>query len=127
MISRGGRLKNPQALAVAGDDIYVTDVATADGNFGIGLVLHVDANTGKQKVISEQGLLVGPVGIAIEEDRQLIVGDPYTINPKSSDLADGGYDGAIIRINPVTHKQTLIARGRGSIVNPRGIVIVPNS
>ena len=104
----------------------VAHTATSDGNFGVGIVLHIDANTGKQKVIADKGLLVGPVGIAIEEDGQLIIGDPYTVNPKSLDLADGGYDGAIIRINPVTHKQTLIARGHGSAMNARGVLIVPN-
>jgi len=87
VISRGGKLKRHQAIAVAGDDIYVTDVATPDGNVGVGLVVHIDANTRKQKVVSEKGLLVGPVGIAVEEGGQLIVCDHYTINPKSPDLA----------------------------------------
>jgi len=125
IITEGGKLKSPQAMAISRDDIYITDVATPDGNFGIGLVLHVDAITGHQKVLSEKGFLVQPVGIVIEADGQLIVGDPYTVNPKSPDLPDGGYDGAIIRINPLTRKQTLLCRGHGGTVNPRGVAIVP--
>ena len=88
-------------------------------------IFHVDAQSGVQTVVSEAGALVGPVGIAVDATGQLIVGDPYTINPQSSDLADGGYDGAIIRINPVTGDQVILARGQGSFVNPRGVAIVP--
>ena len=104
---------------MAGNDVYVTDVATADGNFGVGRVIHVDARTGEQSVVSEGDLLVGPVGIAVEADGQLVVSDPYTMNPESSDL----FDGAVLRINPATGEQTLLARGEGGFVNPRGIAI----
>ncbi len=123
VIARGGLLNRPQALAVRGDHIYVTDVATADGNFGIGRVIDVDARTGEETIVAEAGFLCGPVGIAVDEEGQLIVGDPYTINLDSPDRFDGG----IIRINPATQEQTLIARGEGSFVNPRGVAIVPSS
>jgi len=126
VICEGGLLKNPQAIAVQGNDLYITDVATSDGNFGIGRVIHVDAQNGTQTVISEGANLVGPVGIAVDANGQLIVGDPYTINPASPDIADGGYDGGIIRIDPATGAQQLLARGRGSFVNPRGVAVVPN-
>src|SRR5439155_657893 len=116
VIARGGLLNRPQAIAVQGDHIYVTDVATSDGNFGVGRVIDVNALTGAQSVAAEGNYLVGPVGITVDAQGQLVVGDPYTINPKSPDL----YDGGIIRINPVTHEQTLIARGEGAFVNPRG-------
>src|SRR6266481_4664504 len=36
LVSSNGFLKVPQAIAIKGNDIYVTDVATPDGNFGIG-------------------------------------------------------------------------------------------
>jgi len=117
----GGRyLRNQQSIVAEGADIYVTEVATADGNFGVGRVIHVDSRTGAQKVVSEGGYLVGPVGIAVDASGQIVVGDPYTINPESPDL----YDGGIIRIDPLTGSQTLIARGHGSFVNPRGLAIV---
>jgi hypothetical protein len=44
------------------------------------------------------------------------------MNPESPDLFDGG----VIRINPMTGEQTLLARGEGGFVNPRGIAIVPS-
>jgi len=122
VVSRGGMLNRPQAIAVSGHDLYVTDVATTDGNFGVGRVLHIDAMTGKQSVVSEGDMLVGPVGIAVEANGQLVVGDPYTINPESADL----FDGAVMRINPATGEQTLLARGAAGFVNPRGVVVVPS-
>lgn len=121
VVTRGGMLNSPQAIAVSGENLYVTDVATAGGNFGIGRVLRIDATTGKQSVVSEGGLLVGPVGIAIGADGKLIVADPYTINPASPDL----YDGALVAIDPSNGDQTLLARGAEGFVNPRGVAIVP--
>ena len=127
VLAQGGYFNSPQAIALQGNDLYVTDVATADGNFGIGRIIHVDAQTGRQSVVSTGGFLVGPVGIAVDANGQLIVGDPFTINPLSPDIADGGFDGAIIKIDPVTGAQTLLARGQGSFVNPRGVAVVPGA
>ena len=120
LLSHGGYLKRPAGIAVNGNDIYVTDVATADGNFGVGAVIRVDMSTGSQTLVSSGGYLVGPVGIAIDNNGQLVVGDPYTINTASPDF----YDGGIIRINPASGEQTLLARGQGNYVNPRGVAIV---
>ena len=125
VVSQGGYFNNPQAITVHGNDIYVTDVASADGNFGTGRILRVDGQTGAQTVVSTGGYLVGPVGIAMDANGQLIVADPYTINPQSPDLADGGYDGAILRIDPATGAQTLLARGQDGYVNARGVTVVP--
>ena len=122
LISQGGFLERPQGIAVRGNDIYVTDVATLDMNFGIGRIIRVNANTREQKVISEGNYLVAPVGIAVEQNGQLIVGDPYTINLESSDL----FDGAIMRINKSTGAQELITRCSGDYVNPRGVAVVSN-
>jgi sugar lactone lactonase YvrE len=121
VVSRGGLLNRPQAIAVSGRDLYVTDVASPDGNFGTGRVLHIDAMTGKQSVVSEGDLLVGPVGITVEADGQLVVGDPYTINPESPEM----FDGAVMRIDPTNGEQTLLTRGAAGFVNPRGVVVVP--
>jgi hypothetical protein len=125
LLAQGGFLNRPQAITISGADIYVTDVATPDGNFGVGRVIHVDAHTGSQTVVTQGSNLVGPVGIAVNQNGQLVVGDPYTVNPQSPDLASGGYDGAIIQIDPATGDQTVLARGEGRFVNPRGVVIVP--
>ena len=121
VIARGGLLNRPQAIAVSGADIYVTDVASSDGNLGLGRVIHINATTGEQSVVSEGELLVGPMGIAVEADGQLIVCDPYTINPESPDL----FDGAVMRIDPATGEQTMLARGVDGFVNPCGVAIVP--
>jgi len=125
-IATGAYLKRPQGIAVLGNHIYVTDVATSDGNFGVGFGIVIDVNrqNGNQTLLSKGDNLVGPVGIAIDNAGQLIVGDPYTVNPASANLADGGYDGAIIGIDPATGVQHLIARGHDDFVNPRGVAIV---
>jgi hypothetical protein len=120
LVTSGGFLKCPQGIAVHGNDLYVTDVATPDGNFGIGRIIHINAVSGNQTVVAEGNNLVGPVGISIEKSGNLIVADPYTINPASVDLFDGG----IVRVNPATGEQLLIARGKDSFVNPRCVVIV---
>ena len=52
-------------------------------------------------------------------------GDPSTVNAESLDPSSGGYDGAIIRIDPSTGNQTPLARGQGSYLNPRGVAVVP--
>ena len=122
LISQGGYLNFLRGIAVDGDDIYVTGMATPDENFGEGRVTHVDARTGVQKIVSENGNLICPVGIAVDENGQVIVADPYTINPDSPDLFDGG----IIKIDPATGEQTLLMRGHGASVNPCGLAIVPD-
>jgi len=122
LISQGGYLTFLRGIAVNDDDIYVTGMATHDENFGQGRVTHVDARTGIQTVVSQQENLICPMGIALEEDGQLIVADPYTINPESRDWFDGG----IVRIDPLTGRQTLLARGYEGVVNPSGVMVVPN-
>ena len=107
-------------ITVQGNDIYVTGVQGNDQNFGVGHVVHVVANTSMQTLVSRGESLVRPVGITMDESGQLIVADPYTINLESADL----FDGAIIRINPATGEQSLIARGHGSLVNPCSVTIV---
>jgi streptogramin lyase len=121
LLGKGGYLQRPQGIAVRGKYVYVTDVATGDSNFGIGRIIRIDIRNGHQTVLSEGENLVGPVGIGVGPNGQLIVSDPYTINPDSADL----FDGAIIRINEKTGAQTLIARGSGSFVNPVGVAIIP--
>jgi hypothetical protein len=127
VIASGGYLNSPRSIAVHGIDLYVVDVVNTNLNYGvIGRVIHIDAHTGAQRLITEGQNLVDPVGIAVDATGQLIVGDPSTVNPSSPDLADGGYDGAIIRIDPASGVQTVIARGQGGYLNPRGVAIVPS-
>jgi len=126
VIASGQYLNSPRSIAIQGNDIYVTDVISTNINYGLaGRVIHVDAHTGIQRVVSEGRLLVDPVGIAVDANGQIIVGDPSTVNPASLDPSSGGYDGAIIRIDPATGDQTPLARGQGSYLNPRGVAVVP--
>ncbi len=126
LVASGNLLRRPQGITVSGTDIYVTDVATPDGNFGVGAVLHIDTQTGDQMVLSGGTNmiggqnLVGPVGITLGLNGQLIVGDPYTINQASVNL----YDGAVISVDASTGAQNLISRGAGNFVNPRGVALV---
>ena len=120
LISQGRNLNYLLGIAVNGKDIYVTGLKTHDENFGIGRVTQVDVGTGNQRVVSEGGNLVRPVGIAVTGSGQLIVTDPYLINPDTHD-----FDGGVIRIDPQSGQQTILARGYGNIVNPCGLAIVP--
>jgi streptogramin lyase len=124
LVAKGIYLKRPQGIAVHGNEVFVTDVATPDGNFGTGIVIRIDIRNGNQSVLSKGSNLVGPVGIAVGTAGQLIVADPYTINPNSPDISSGGYDGAIIQVDRVTGSQNLIARGQGVFVNPRCVTII---
>jgi len=128
VIASGQYLNSPRSIAIQGNDIYVTDVINTNINYGLaGRVIHIDAHTGTQRVVSEGRLLVDPVGIAVDANGQIIVGDPSTVNPKSLDPSSGGYDGAIIRIDPITGDQTPLARGQDSYLNPRGVAVVPGA
>jgi hypothetical protein len=120
LITSGGYLKRPQGIAVRGHDIYVTDVATADGNFGIGRIVHVNAQNGRQTVLSEGAYLVGPVGISLAANGDLIVADPYTINEDSQSL----FDGSIILVDSSSGRQSLVARGQEGFVNPRCVAVL---
>ena len=120
LVSRGGYLHFPLGIVVSGQYAYVTDVATEDQNFGIGTIVRVDIETGEQTILSIGNLLFKPVGIAMDLSGQLVVTDPYTQNPNSQDL----YDGGIVQIDPTTGEQTLLVRGHDNIVNPLAITVV---
>jgi hypothetical protein len=125
--SAGAKLK-------PGDIVYTDSGHAMRGGF----INKVDHVTGEQSVISSGGYLgfFGyPIDVAFDRNGQLIVAneacllriDPYTINPESPDLSSGQFDGDTVRIEPATGKQTLIARGHGSVVNPCVVAIVPSS
>jgi len=94
VISEEQYLKSPQAIAVNGLDLYVTDVATSDGNFGIGRVIHVDVQRAPRRSWRTADFSWGGGNCSGPERR------PYrrrSLHDKSgkSDL----YDGGIIRID----------------------------
>jgi len=121
LLTHGGYLQSPQGLVTDGVSLYITDMTTSPDQFAVGRVLRVDLRTGVQSVLAEGGYLVAPVGITFDANGNLVVGDPYIINESSPEL----YDGGIVRINSTTGAQTLVARGNGGHVNPRGVLVVP--
>jgi len=123
VLARGRYLRRPQAIAASGDNIYIADVAAAGANSGAGRVIHVDARTGAQSLLSEGKYLTRPAGIAVDGNGQVIVADPCTAHRRGVPAFEGG----IIRIDPSTGAQALVARGQGSLVNPRGVAVVPTT
>jgi hypothetical protein len=109
VISKGGYLHFPLGIVSSGHYAYVTDVATEDQNFGIGAIVRVNIDTGAQTLLSVGNNLLKPVGIALDLQGQLIVTDPYTINPNSPDR----YDGALIRIDSHYRRANLVGSRRG--------------
>jgi sugar lactone lactonase YvrE len=120
LLADGGNLGFLLGIAVQNGDIFVTTVKGHDSNFGVGQVIHVDARTGKQTVVAEGGYLMRPAGISVDSNGQLVVADPYTMNPDSETL----FDGAVIRIDPATGNQALVSRGQGSSLNPCAVTVV---
>ncbi len=111
IIAQGGLLSPPNkavgvALAADGDVIVVSRLA--------GLI-RVNPATGDQSILSEGGLFRDPWALVINR----VTGDIY--------VADSGYDndrpeingaGKIIRVNPVTGAQELIATGTACTLFP---------
>ena len=125
LIARGGYLNYLQGIAVAGDDIYVTGMATQDKRLWVGRVTHVDARTGAQRLVSQDGRLVCPVGIAVNETGRLIVADPFTMSALSLDP----FAGAIIGVEPATGAQMLVMDAGAywsPVLNPCGVALVPS-
>jgi len=78
------------AVTLQVGDILVTDDEE-------GRVLKIDPVTGAQTIVSADGYLVAPVGIAVEAGRQLVVSDSLAV--------------AVIRIDPATGAQTVVSSG----------------
>ena len=75
----------------------------------------VDIRTGAQKIVSSNGSLTTPFGLALWGDRGLLVGDPDAF-----DLASG-----IIQIDLRTGAQSPVTVGSGNLVNYRCVAVVP--
>jgi len=120
ILARGGYLNNPQAIAVVGEDVFVTDIGMVEDGLGLGRVVHIELKTGRQSVLTEAGYLVRPYGIAVDATGELVVADERTITPASAD-----YCGGIIRIHPVSREQTVIAQSQAGSGGPLRLAVVP--
>jgi sugar lactone lactonase YvrE len=129
LVSKGGALVDPAAVAVAPDGgLYVVE------NFGVGgtrSVIRIDPATGAQAIVSRGGALCNPFGIAFEPGGHLIVVDFGMLALRDVDCPDRP-TGALLRIDPSTGQQTVLASGDllrspfGVAVEPGGRILVAN-
>ena len=84
----------------------MTDLATRR-------IVEIDARNGKQRLVTEGENLVSPVGIAIENDEYILVGDPDAF----------GLLGGIIRVEISTGQQSRVGIGNDSLQNYRCVVV----
>jgi hypothetical protein len=102
LISSGGYFSSPLAIAPApGNNIYVSDIRALT----TGAILEVSLSDGHQTVLSTGGVLRFPVDMG--EDPQ---GNPIIFNrDAATDFTLGA--GSVLRINPHTGAQTVLASG----------------
>jgi sugar lactone lactonase YvrE len=105
------------ASAAPGDP-YV--VYTANSFSSGAVILRTDPASGSLVEISRNGsqgsLFVRPFDLAVEADGNLVVADLGRPNVK---------DGAVIRVDPVTGRQSLVSSG-GEFFDPAGIAVAPD-
>lgn len=112
--------ENLWSIAIGGNgDIFVTDVGEhppPTPGLADGKIWRV-TQSGTVTQVTSGGFLVFPVGIDVEPDGNLIVID------SNDRIGNGGFDveGRVIRIDPTTGAQTLLAQGApGDFLNPQG-------
>jgi DNA-binding beta-propeller fold protein YncE len=127
LVSSGNLLVDPAGLAVAPSGlIYVVENV---GTGGQPAVVSVDPASGAQSLVTQGDDLCYPFGIAVEPSGSLLVtnyGDfdlgSFTINC----LFDFG---ALVRVHPATHSQSIVSRNAGGwgnlFRNPLGVVVEP--
>jgi sugar lactone lactonase YvrE len=123
--AQGNLFRHPYDVAVApgGGSLYVADMgefASGPAPVADGRVIRVDPATGVQALVSGGGELVDPSGVAVAPDRTLLVVENVGVggNPRSAT----GKRPAVIRINPATGAQSVVARG-DPMCYPFGIAV----
>lgn len=112
------------ALAAPGDPhVVYTANNYADG----AVILRTDPAAGTLVEISRNGpqgnLFAAPYDLAVEADGNLLVADMGTLCTATQ--APCAEDGRIIRVDPVTGSQSLLAGG-APLVDPAGLAVAPN-
>ena len=115
----------PSAAFAAPSDPYV--VYTANRFVDGAVVLRTDPAAGTVVDISRNGpqgtMFAAPFDLAVEADGDLLVADMGTLcTPTQPRCAN---DGRIIRVDPVTGRQSLLAGG-APLVDPAGLALAPN-
>jgi Ca2+-binding RTX toxin-like protein len=121
-VPSAGSFKAPTSVAIEADgDILVAE----NHNFDVGLgvqysrVTRVDPTTGAQSTVSADGFLNDVRDIAVEADGDILVVEPvaHVTDP------DPFYNrGAVIRVDPTTGAQSIVAKG-DHFANPVGIAV----
>jgi DNA-binding beta-propeller fold protein YncE len=110
-------LMSGTAVAAPGDP-YV--VYTANSFATGAVILRTEPGSGSLVEVSRNGpqgsLFQRPYDLAIEPDGKLVVADLGVPNRK---------DGAVIRVDPLTGRQSLVSSG-GEFFDPAGIVVAPD-
>ena len=108
------------AQAAPGDPYLVY---TANREVGGAAILRANPATGAVTEVSRNGpqgrLFVHPYDLAVERDGSLLVVDTgnFVVDPRTR-VADG----AVIRVDPASGRQSLVSRG-GALIDPAGIAI----
>lgn len=109
LVTTGQGMVTPVGIVVRDHKtIYVSDSAARR-------IIQVDPRTGAQMVVSAEGALSSPFGLALWGNDNLLVGDPDAF-----DLASG-----IISIDPLGGVQYPLVTGSGTFVNYRCLAVVP--
>ena len=100
-------------------------VYTANSNVAGPVVLRANPATGAVSEVSRNGrqggLFVHPYDVAVEPGGSLVVVD---MGAFVTDRRTRAPDGAVIRVDPASGRQTLVSRG-GALIDPAGIAIGP--
>jgi len=76
----------------------------------LGALVRVDPVSGASTTLASDGLLLGPLGLAVDESGSVVI-------------ANGS--GSVVRVDPETGDQTLISSG-GNLAQPFGVVVEAN-
>jgi DNA-binding beta-propeller fold protein YncE len=133
--AQGNLFRHPYDVAVApgGGSLYVADMgefASGAAPAADGRVIRVDLATGTQRLVSWGGQLVDPAGLAVAPNGSLLVVENVGVGGNPRNPLPTAKRPAVIRINPATGAQTVVARGApmcypfGIAVDRRGGILV---
>ncbi len=111
IVSSAGLLFNPIDLALdENGDILVTEDRNQEGASAL---LRINARTGEQSIIAKAGYLVAPFGIALAPRGEIWIADQHEQRVVfAGPLEDSGGPGKILRLNPLTGKQSVLFSGQ---------------
>jgi uncharacterized repeat protein (TIGR01451 family) len=122
VFATGGQLETPRDVeGEPGPTVVIADAVDPTGELGgmpviDGRIIRIHQATGAQSIVSSEGELLNPSGIAVDDDGRIFVAD--TIGPVLPDQL-----GRVIEIDPVTGAQSVLASG-GHLEHPYGIELL---